>query len=89
MAYSDFALTDLRERFGLMISEGGNLFAHVAEVDLPAALQDSLNRSLDGTQATIDGVEYPIQSPRRLYGILSHIALGNDVPSRRRTEADA
>ncbi len=31
---------------------------------------------LDGTQAWVDRVEYPIQSPRRVFGILSHIALG-------------
>lgn len=31
---------------------------------------------LDGTHAHVDGVEYPIQSPRRVFGILSYIALG-------------
>lgn len=32
--------------------------------------------SLEGKRACVDGVEYPIQSPRRLFGILRHLALG-------------
>ena len=31
---------------------------------------------LEGKQASVDGVEYPIQSPRRVFGILHHMALG-------------
>jgi len=31
---------------------------------------------LDGSLAQVDGVEYPIQSPRRVFGILRAIALG-------------
>ena len=32
---------------------------------------------LEGVRAEVDGVEYPIQSPRRVYGILQAIALGD------------
>ena len=32
--------------------------------------------TLDGTRAAVDGVEYPIQSPRRVFGILTRMALG-------------
>ena len=31
---------------------------------------------LDGSRARVDGVEYPIQSPRRVYAVLQAIALG-------------
>ena len=37
--------------------------------------------TLDGTRALVDDVEYPIQSPRRIFGILTHVALGPDVPT--------
>jgi hypothetical protein len=32
---------------------------------------------LEGTRAYVDVVEYPIQSPRKIFGILTAIALGN------------
>lgn len=31
---------------------------------------------LEGTRAEVDGVEYPIQSPRRVFGVLTRMALG-------------
>ena len=31
---------------------------------------------LDGTQAAVDTVEYPIQSPRKVFGILTAMTLG-------------
>jgi hypothetical protein len=31
---------------------------------------------LDGTRASVDTVEYPIQSSRKIFGILTAIALG-------------
>ena len=46
MAYSDFTIADLKRRFGLAIEEADDLFGHVAEVDLPAALTDTLARYL-------------------------------------------
>ncbi len=46
MAYSDFTLADLRQRFGLTVTEGGDLFAAVPEVELPAGLADNLARYL-------------------------------------------
>src|SRR5262249_5713617 len=46
MAYSDFTLADLRHRFGLTISEGGDLFASVAEAELPVGLAALLPRYL-------------------------------------------
>ena len=55
MAYSDFTMATIRQRLGITVSEGNDLFADVPEVDR---------------------VEYSIQSPRRVFGILSHIALG-------------
>jgi hypothetical protein len=33
---------------------------------------------LDGTKALVDSVEYPIQSPRKIFGILTNIGLGGD-----------
>ena len=32
---------------------------------------------LDGTNAAVDIVEYPIQAPRKIFGILTAIALGD------------
>ncbi len=46
MAYSDFTIAELKQRFQLAIEEADNLFAHVAEVDLPATLSDALARYL-------------------------------------------
>jgi hypothetical protein len=46
MAYSDFTLADLRHRFGLTVTEGGNLFAAVPEVELPPGLANTLARYL-------------------------------------------
>ena len=46
MAYSDFTLADLRQRFGLTVTAGGNLFAIVPEVELPTGLADILARYL-------------------------------------------
>ena len=31
---------------------------------------------LDGATARVDSVEYPIQSPRKIFGILTEIAMG-------------
>ncbi len=46
MAYSDFTLADLRQRFGLTVTEGGDLFASVPEVELPPNLASNLARYL-------------------------------------------
>jgi hypothetical protein len=46
MAYSDFTLPELKQRFGLTVDEASNLFAGVAEVDLPPVLADLLARYL-------------------------------------------
>jgi hypothetical protein len=46
MAYSDFTLTELKQRFGLTVDEDTNLFADVQEVDLPSVLADLLARYL-------------------------------------------
>jgi hypothetical protein len=46
MAYSDFTLTELKQRFRLSIHEEDNLFAEVAEAELPATLADLLARYL-------------------------------------------
>jgi hypothetical protein len=46
MSYSDFTLLDLKRRFHLTIDESNDLFAEVAEVDLPPQLADTLARYL-------------------------------------------
>ena len=46
MAYSDFTIAELKQRFGLAIDEADDLFAHVAEADMPASLTDTLARYL-------------------------------------------
>ena len=46
MAYSDFTLGELRQRFGLTVAEGGDLFAAVPPADLPPGLADTLARYL-------------------------------------------
>ena len=46
MPYSDFTITDLKDRFQLVIDESSNLFAHVPEIDLPPVLVDTLARYL-------------------------------------------
>ncbi len=46
MAYSDFTLPLVKQRFGLVIDESSNLFADVAEVELPASLAQTLARYL-------------------------------------------
>lgn len=46
MSYSDYTLADLKQRFGLRVAESENLFANVAEVDLPPVLVDTLARYL-------------------------------------------
>ena len=46
MAYSDFTIAELKSRFRLAIDESSDLFAHVPESDLPAALADTLARYL-------------------------------------------
>ncbi len=46
MAYSDFTVANLKQRFRLAIEEGRNLFDDVAEVELPAVLADTLARYL-------------------------------------------
>lgn len=46
MAYSDFTLADLKQRFGLTLDESSNLFADTRETDLPAVLVDTLARYL-------------------------------------------
>ena len=32
--------------------------------------------SLEGSRASVDAVEYPIQAPRKVFGVLSYMALG-------------
>jgi hypothetical protein len=46
MAYSDFTLAELKQRFRLTIDEGSDLFAETAEADLPAVLSNLLARYL-------------------------------------------
>jgi hypothetical protein len=46
MAYSDFTLHDLRQRFGLTVTAGGDLFATVPEAELPRGLAETLTRYL-------------------------------------------
>ena len=46
MAYSDFTIAELNRRFQLEIDEAGDLFAAVAEVDLPPTLSGTLARYL-------------------------------------------
>lgn len=42
VAYSDFTLADLKQRFDITVEESRDLFADVAEVDLPPGLADRL-----------------------------------------------
>jgi hypothetical protein len=44
MAYSDFTIAELNQRFQLEIDEPSDLFAAVAEVDLPPTLSETLDR---------------------------------------------
>ena len=44
MAYNDFTLAKLTERFGLIIDETKSLFGDVAEIDLPPTLTGLLQR---------------------------------------------
>jgi hypothetical protein len=44
--YSDFTLRELKQRFHLTIEEASDLFAAVAEADLPPVLADTLARYL-------------------------------------------
>jgi hypothetical protein len=46
MAYSDFTLAIIKQRFGLAIDERTNLFATVPEVAPPPGLSETLNRYL-------------------------------------------
>jgi hypothetical protein len=46
MAYSDFTIPELKQKFQLTIDETTNLFAHVPAVDLPMTLADILRRYL-------------------------------------------
>ncbi len=46
MAYSDFTLNELKQKFQLLVDEKTDLFADVAEVKLPATLADLLRRYL-------------------------------------------
>lgn len=46
MAYSEFTIADVQQRLGLTIAEGGDLFAEVAETELPATLAAALARYL-------------------------------------------
>ena len=46
MAYSDFTLAELKQRFQLAIDETSNLFADTPEADLPAVLAATLARYL-------------------------------------------
>ena len=46
MAYSDFTIHELKQRFQLELDEAGDLFASVAELDLPVSLAGTLARYL-------------------------------------------
>lgn len=46
MAYSDFTIADVRQRLGLTVAEGGDLFAGVPDADLPPALAATIARYL-------------------------------------------
>lgn len=46
MAYSDFTLPALKQKFQLLLDEETDLFGTVAEVELPATLADLLRRYL-------------------------------------------
>ena len=45
MAYSDFTLAELKQRFHLTVEETSNLFADVGEAVLPPVLADLLART--------------------------------------------
>jgi hypothetical protein len=44
MAYSDFSISELKQRFNLVIEENRDLFADVPEADVPPFLVDKLTR---------------------------------------------
>jgi hypothetical protein len=44
MAYSDFSISELKQRFNLVIEENRDLFADVPEADVPPLLVDKLTR---------------------------------------------
>ena len=46
MAYNEFSLAELKSHYGLTWTEGGDLFADVAEVPLPPGLASNLKRYL-------------------------------------------
>ena len=46
MSYSDFTIAEIRGRLGISVAEGGDLFADIAEADLPATLAETLARYL-------------------------------------------
>lgn len=46
MAYSDFTLAELKQRFRLTVIESNDLFADTKEADLPPVLADTLARYL-------------------------------------------
>jgi hypothetical protein len=46
MAYNDFTLPELKQRFRLTVDEAGDLFAQAPEADLPPVLVDTLARYL-------------------------------------------
>jgi hypothetical protein len=46
MAFSDFTLVELKQRFQLVVDETHNLFADTPEADLPPVLADTLARYL-------------------------------------------
>ncbi len=46
MSYSDFTLPEIRQRLGLSVAEGTDLFGSTAEIDLPATLAETLARYL-------------------------------------------
>lgn len=59
------------QRFNQAAGLGGTIFGAVTTGVLWRFLR------LEGAEARVDGVEYPIQVPRRVFGILRAIALGD------------
>ena len=46
MLYSDFTIPELKKKSGLILEEQSNLVEHVAEVEIPSTLTDTLQRYL-------------------------------------------
>lgn len=63
----------------MVVAQRFNQAAGVTQVVFGAMTTGVLWRflPLDGSRAQVDGVEYPIQAPQRIFGILRAIAFGD------------